>query len=187
MIKKCGMITLCDKAITILDLLGCVVLLSDSKCFKIGYNIKTFLRDFKNINIKSIININANIPNEFGSVLDITCLISCVNNLDAIDIRGKTKGKGFAGVIKRYGFAGLRASHGVSLSHRSGGSIGARQDPGKVWKGKKMAGRMGSNYVTIKNIKILSINLFTYRILIYGPIPGGTISALLLSVRKKLV
>jgi large subunit ribosomal protein L3 len=63
-------------------------------------------------------------------------------------------GKGFQGVMKRWGFKGLRASHGVSLSHRSGGSTGNRHDPGKVWKGKKMAGRMGGKTRTVQNLRV---------------------------------
>ncbi|MFP3018905.1 MAG: hypothetical protein ACEY26_00105 [Candidatus Hodgkinia cicadicola] len=75
--------------------------------------------------------------------------------------------------MKRHGFSGLRASHGVSLSHRSAGAIGARQDPGRVWKGKKMAGRLGGNKITFKNINIAQLNLFIGSVLIYGPLPGS--------------
>jgi large subunit ribosomal protein L3 len=71
-----------------------------------------------------------------------------------VDIQGTSKGKGFAGVMKRWGFGGGRASHGVSKAHRSLGSTGQCQDPGKVFKGKKMPGRMGSNKVTMQNLKV---------------------------------
>jgi len=72
-----------------------------------------------------------------------------------LDVRSKTIGKGFAGVMKRWNFGGLRASHGVSVSHRSHGSTGQRQDPGKVFKGKKMAGHMGDKLRTMQNIEII--------------------------------
>ncbi len=75
-------------------------------------------------------------------------------------------------MIKRYGFSGLSASHGVSLTHRSLGAIGSRQDPGRVWKGKKMAGRMGNTYISLKLVKIIVINKSTCRIIIYGSVPG---------------
>lgn len=75
-----------------------------------------------------------------------------------LDITGYSIGKGFAGVMKRYNFSGLRASHGVSIAHRSQGSTGQCQDPGRVFKGKKMAGHLGSSRVTVQNIKILFID-----------------------------
>lgn len=99
-------------------------------------------------------------------------------NIGKVSLIAKSKGKGFAGVMKRHGFSGLRATHGVSLSHRSAGSIGARQDPGRVWKGKKMAGRMGNKRLTIKNIKIAKVNLFTGTVVVYGPVPGNRTSAI---------
>ena len=76
-----------------------------------------------------------------------------------VDIKSKTIGKGFAGVMKRHNFSGLRATHGVSVSHRSHGSTGQRQDPGKVFKGKKMAGHMGAKKVTKQNLKVIDICL----------------------------
>ena len=76
-----------------------------------------------------------------------------------VDVRSKTIGKGFAGVMKRHNFGGLRASHGVSISHRSHGSTGQRQDPGKVFKGKKMAGQMGNKVRTIQNIEIIKSDI----------------------------
>ncbi len=91
---------------------------------------------------------------------------------DLIDIRGVTLGKGFAGVMKRHNFAGLEASHGVSVSHRSHGSTGQRQDPGKVFKGKKMAGHMGVDNVTTKNLKVLVIDKEKSLIGVKGAVPG---------------
>ena len=76
-----------------------------------------------------------------------------------VDVRSKTVGKGFAGVMKRWNFGGLRASHGVSVSHRSHGSTGQRQDPGRVFKGKKMAGHMGDKFRTMLNLEIVKSDL----------------------------
>ena len=76
-----------------------------------------------------------------------------------IDVKSKTIGKGFAGVMKRWNFGGLRASHGVSVSHRSHGSTGQRQDPGKVFKGKKMAGHMGDKLRTMLNLEVIKSDL----------------------------
>ena len=90
-----------------------------------------------------------------------------------VDVKSETIGKGFAGVMKRYNFAGLRASHGVSVSHRSHGSTGQRQDPGKVFKGKKMAGHMGSKNRTILNLEIIKSDVENNLIYIKGSIPGS--------------
>lgn len=89
-----------------------------------------------------------------------------------VDIAGITTGKGFAGAMKRHGFAGLRATHGVSVSHRSHGSTGQRQDPGKVFKGKKMAGHMGATRVTTQNLEIVAIDTEDNLILVKGAVPG---------------
>ncbi len=90
-----------------------------------------------------------------------------------VDVSGTSIGKGFAGVIKRHHFAGLRASHGVSLKHRSGGSTGQCQDPGKVFKGKKMAGHMGHQRVTVQNLKIVSVDCERGLVLVKGAVPGS--------------
>ena len=89
-----------------------------------------------------------------------------------IDVTGISIGKGFAGAMKRHNFGGLRASHGVSTSHRSHGSTGQNQDPGKVFKGKKMAGHMGNTQVTKQNLKIIHIDLDNNLMAIKGSIPG---------------
>jgi len=89
-----------------------------------------------------------------------------------VDVIGQTMGKGFAGVMKRWNFAGLEASHGVSISHRSHGSTGQRQDPGRVFKGKKMAGHMGARRRTTQNLQIVSIDEGQGFIMIKGAIPG---------------
>ena len=90
-----------------------------------------------------------------------------------LDVRSKTIGKGFAGVMKRWNFGGLRASHGVSVSHRSHGSTGQRQDPGKVFKGKKMAGHMGDKFRTLLNLEIIKSDLDNNLIYLKGSIPGS--------------
>ena len=104
-----------------------------------------------------------------------------------IDVRSKTIGKGFAGVMKRWNFGGLRASHGVSVSHRSHGSTGQRQDPGKVFKGKKMAGHMGDKSRTILNLEIIKSDLENNLLYLKGSIPGSKNSTVLLRESVKNV
>ena len=89
-----------------------------------------------------------------------------------VDVTGTTIGKGFAGVMKRHNFSGLRASHGVSISHRSGGSTGQNQEPGRVFKGKKMAGHMGAKQATKQNLKLIDIDEKNNLLVIKGSIPG---------------
>ena len=90
-----------------------------------------------------------------------------------VDIAGVSIGKGFAGAMKRHNFSGLRASHGVSISHRSHGSTGQCQDPGRVFKGKKMAGHMGAVRVTTQNLKIVKTDLERGLIMVKGAVPGS--------------
>ena len=97
-----------------------------------------------------------------------------------LDVRSKTVGKGFAGAMKRWNFAGLRATHGVSVSHRSHGSTGQRQDPGKVFKGKKMAGHMGDKLRTILNLEVIKSDLENNLLYLKGSIPGSKNSTVLL-------
>ena len=89
-----------------------------------------------------------------------------------VDVAGTSIGKGFAGAMKRWGFAGLRASHGVSISHRSHGSTGQCQDPGKVFKGKKMAGHLGAGRVTMQNLEVIDADVDAGLLLIKGSLPG---------------
>ena len=105
-----------------------------------------------------------------------------------VDVTGTSIGKGFAGVMKRYNFSGLRATHGVSVSHRSHGSTGQRQDPGKVFKGKKMAGHMGDRRVTTQNLKVVSTDGETGLILVHGSVPGAPGSIVLVcdAVKRKM-
>jgi large subunit ribosomal protein L3 len=90
-----------------------------------------------------------------------------------VDVCGTSIGKGFAGAMKRWGFKGLRATHGVSVSHRSHGSTGNRQDPGKVFKGKKMAGHMGDRRVTVQNLEVLGVDRERGLVLVKGAVPGA--------------
>jgi large subunit ribosomal protein L3 len=90
-----------------------------------------------------------------------------------IDVTGTTVGKGFAGAMKRWNFGGLRASHGVSVSHRSHGSTGQRQDPGKVFKNKKMAGHLGVERVTTQNLEVVRVDAERGLILVRGAVPGS--------------
>ncbi|KAI8468615.1 MAG: translation protein [Monoraphidium minutum] len=97
-----------------------------------------------------------------------------------LDITGTTKGKGFAGVMKRWGFAGQPASHGNTKAHRRPGSIGGRTDPGKVWKGKKMAGHMGAESKTVKNVWLYKVDTSRNLLYVRGQVPGPAGSQLLL-------
>ena len=103
--------------------------------------------------------------NEFG--------LEIFKDIKFVDTRSKTIGKGFAGAMKRHNFGGLRATHGVSISHRSHGSTGQRQDPGKVFKGKKMAGHMGDKLRTMQNIEIIKTDFENELLYLKGSIPGG--------------
>lgn len=90
-----------------------------------------------------------------------------------VDVTGTTKGKGFAGAMKRWNFSGLEASHGVSISHRSHGSTGNRQDPGKTFKNKKMAGHLGQERVTTQNLEVAAVDAARGLLMIKGAIPGA--------------
>jgi large subunit ribosomal protein L3 len=103
-----------------------------------------------------------------------------------IDVTGRTKGKGFAGVMKRHGFHGLRASHGVERKHRSPGSIGACATPGRVFKGLRMAGRMGGVRYTVQNLKVQAIDVENNLILVKGAIPGPKGALVLLRTAAKV-
>jgi large subunit ribosomal protein L3 len=106
-------------------------------------------------------------------------------NGQRIDVTGRTKGKGYAGVMKRHGFHGLRASHGVERKHRSPGSIGACATPGRVFKGVKMAGRMGGVRFTVQNVTIQTVDAENNLILVRGAIPGPKGSLVLLRSAAK--
>ena len=115
--------------------------------------------------------------NEFG--------IEIFKDIKFVDIKSKTIGKGFAGSMKRHNFSGLRATHGVSVSHRSHGSTGGRQDPGKVFKNKKMAGHMGDKLRTMQNIEIIKSDLENDLLYLKGSIPGSKNSEVLVQKAVK--
>ena len=117
--------------------------------------------------------------NEFG--------LEIFKDIKFVDTRSKTIGKGFAGAMKRHNFGGLRATHGVSISHRSHGSTGQRQDPGKVFKGKKMAGHMGDKLRTMQNIEIIKTDLENELLYLKGSIPGSKNSTVFLRESVKNV
>ena len=122
--------------------------------------------------------------NEFG--------LEIFKDIKFVDTKSNTIGKGFAGAMKRHNFGGLRATHGVSVSHRSHGSTGQRQDPGKVFKGKKMAGHMGNKLRTMQNIEIIKADLENELLYLKGSIPGSKNSEVLVkksvnNVTKKTI
>ena len=121
---------------------------------------KKTLKEFRLENIESFKE-----GNEIG--------LEIFENVKFVDVKSKTIGKGFAGAMKRHNFGGLRATHGVSISHRSHGSTGQRQDPGKVFKGKKMAGHMGDKIRTIQNIEIIKTDKDNNLLYLKGSIPGS--------------
>ena len=115
--------------------------------------------------------------NEFG--------LEILKDKKFVDVRSKTIGKGFAGAMKRHNFGGLRASHGVSVSHRAHGSTGQNQDPGKVFKGKKMAGHMGDKIRSMQNLEIIKTDLENELIYLKGSIPGSRNSEVMLKKAVK--
>tara|TARA_B100000579_G_scaffold108256_1_gene86213 strand:+ start:989 stop:1699 length:711 start_codon:yes stop_codon:yes gene_type:complete len=121
---------------------------------------KKILKEFKVSNIE-----NYKEGNELG--------LEIFKDVKFVDVKSKTIGKGFAGAMKRHNFSGLRASHGVSVSHRAHGSTGQNQDPGKVFKGKKMAGHMGDKIRTIQNIEIIKTDSDNNLMYLKGSIPGS--------------
>ena len=133
---------------------------------------KKKLKEFKVANTE-----NYKPGNEFG--------LEIFKDVKFVDIKSKTIGKGFAGVMKRYNFAGLGATHGLSVSHRSHGSTGQRQDPGKVFKGKKMAGHMGSKLRTMQNLEIIKSDIDNNLLYVKGSIPGAKNSEVLVQKAVK--
>ena len=128
---------------------------------------KKRLKEFRVENIE-----NFKEGNEFG--------LEIFKDIKFVDTKSKTIGKGFAGAMKRHNFGGLRATHGVSISHRSHGSTGQRQDPGKVFKGKKMAGHMGDKTRTILNLEVIKSDLENNLLYLKGSIPGSKNTTVLL-------
>jgi len=140
---------------------------------------KKILKEFRVDNLE-----NYKEGNEIG--------LEIFKDIKFVDVKSKTIGKGFAGPMKRHNFSGLRATHGVSVSHRSHGSTGQRQDPGKVFKGKKMAGHMGDKIRTIQNIEIIKADTENNLIYLKGSIPGSKNAEVLIkeavkNIRKKTI
>ena len=135
---------------------------------------KKRLKEFRVENIE-----NFKEGNEFG--------LEIFKDVKFVDTKSKTIGKGFAGAMKRHNFGGLRATHGVSVSHRSHGSTGQRQDPGKVFKGKKMAGHMGDKLRTMLNLEVVKSDLENNLLYLKGSIPGSKNSTVLLRESVKNV
>tara|TARA_B100000989_G_scaffold296927_1_gene281273 strand:- start:10521 stop:11165 length:645 start_codon:yes stop_codon:yes gene_type:complete len=187
--------------VTVLKVDECIV--SNIKTFeKHGYNAVQLasIENGKDISrlkkpqrkIFSSININPkNVIKEFKvdneNILEVGSKLN-VNHFKIdqyIDASSISIGKGFAGVMKRHNFGGLRASHGVSISHRSHGSTGQNQDPGRVFKGKKMAGRMGNRKVTKQNLKVLDIDKVNNLLIVKGSVPGKRNSIIFLKDSNK--
>ena len=133
---------------------------------------KKLLKEFRVSNIENY---------KEGSELGLDIL----TDVKFVDVKSKTIGKGFAGAMKRHNFAGLRASHGVSVSHRAHGSTGQNQDPGKVFKGKKMAGHMGDKIRTIQNIEIIKTDKENSLLFLKGSIPGAKNSEVIIKKAVK--
>ncbi|KZL21193.1 50S ribosomal protein L3 [Pseudovibrio axinellae] len=110
-----------------------------------------------------------------GNLIEVGAELTADHFLNGqfVDVTGTSIGKGFAGAMKRHNFGGMRASHGVSISHRAHGSTGQCQDPGKVFKGKKMAGHMGSERVTTQNLKVVRTDVERGLIMVEGSVPGS--------------
>lgn len=120
---------------------------------------------------------------EVGSELSLDQIFSDITHVDVVSV---SKGKGFAGVMKRHSFGGLRASHGVSISHRSHGSTGNMRKQGKVFKGKKMAGHLGDNRVTVHNLRVMKIDSANNLFIVKGCVPGctGALTRVIPAIKK---
>jgi len=135
---------------------------------------KKYLKEYRVENIS-----NFKEGNEIG--------LEIFKDVKFVDVTSKSIGKGFAGVMKRYNFSGNKASHGVSVTHRSHGSTGQNQDPGKVFKGKKMAGHMGNKVRTIQNLEIIKSDLENNLIFVKGSVPGSKNSLVLIQKNVKKI
>jgi large subunit ribosomal protein L3 len=182
--KKMGMTTLfLDSgeacAVTILSLEGCCVVMKKSGSLQVGSGknrvcTKPMRGHFARASIEP-----KKILREFRVSSEASLEEGTVFSADYfpeghfVDVTGVTVGRGFAGAMKRWNFKGLRASHGVSVAHRSHGSTGHRKDPAKVFKGKKMAGHLGCEQVTLQNLKVLKFDVERGLILVKGSIPGS--------------
>ena len=134
---------------------------------------KPQLKDFNKRNIEPKKIIKEERLSSSDDLLEIGSEVSPKFNVgDKVCVQSKSTGKGFAGAMKRHNFSGMRASHGVSISHRAHGSTGQNQNPGKVFKGKKMAGHLGDEVTTTKNLEVLLVDTEKKLILLKGSVPG---------------
>ncbi len=191
--KKMGMMRLFNEdglhvPVTVLALEGCQVVghRTSERDGYVAVRLGAGARKAKNINkpqreefAKASVEPKARVAefrvDDEDSLLPVGAAIAADHFVDGqlVDITGHTQGKGFAGAMKRWNFGGLRATHGVSLSHRSHGSTGQRQDPGKVFKGKKMAGHMGDRQRTQQNLEIVRTDVARGLIFVKGSVPGA--------------
>ena len=134
---------------------------------------KPQLKEFNKLNLEPKKIIKEQRINSDEELLEVGSLIDPKFNVgDKVSVQSKSTGKGFAGAMKRHNFSGMRATHGVSISHRAHGSTGQNQNPGKVFKGKKMAGHLGDQLTTTKNLEVLLIDQDKKLIFIKGSVPG---------------
>ena len=134
---------------------------------------KPQLKDFNKKNIEPKRILKEERLNSSEDLLEVGSEVSPKFNVgDKVCVQSKSTGKGFAGAMKRHNFSGMRASHGVSISHRAHGSTGQNQNPGKVFKGKKMAGHLGDEVTTTKNLEVLLVDTEKKLILLKGSVPG---------------
>jgi large subunit ribosomal protein L3 len=134
---------------------------------------KPQLKDFNKKNIEPKRIIKEERLNSSEDLLEVGSEVSPKFNIgDKVCVQSKSTGKGFAGAMKRHNFSGMRASHGVSISHRAHGSTGQNQNPGKVFKGKKMAGHLGDEITTTKNLEVLLVDTDKKLIFLKGSVPG---------------
>ena len=127
---------------------------------KAGVKPQRFVREFRVATVE-------------GYALGQEIKVDILANAEFVDITGTSKGKGTAGVMKRHNFHGNRATHGVSRNHRLGGSIGNSSTPGEVYKGRKMAGRLGNDKVTVQNLKVVRVDVENNLLLVKGAVPGS--------------
>ena len=177
--KKMGMMRLFNEdgrhvPVTVLALEGCQVVgaRNEERDGYFAVRLGAGARKAKNVNKPQLAEFR--VDNADG-LLPVGATVSADHFIDGqlVDITGHTQGKGFAGAMKRWGFGGMRASHGVSITHRAHGSTGQRQDPGKVFKNKKMAGHMGDRQRTQQNLEIVRTDVARGLIFVKGSVPGA--------------
>ncbi|MGD6858718.1 MAG: 50S ribosomal protein L3 [Enterobacteriaceae bacterium] len=153
---------------------------------KYFFKNKSFIGHFNKSNLKVGLGLwelryDGNNKYKVGDYIDI----SIFSNIKKVDVTGISKGKGFSGTVKRWNFSTQDSSHGNSLSHRKPGSIGQNQSPGRVFKGKKMAGHLGNERITVQNLSIIEINYKNSLLLLKGSVPGNVNKFLIIKNSKK--